>query len=399
VSMAREVWTRAYEFAERHPLLSEEWIKPHKDNNNPHWKIGTGSVYRPAASTRKGARSLSVDRLVTDEVREMHDWIAYNASVPTMNARPRAQGFFISNQGDDQAVVLNALRKTGIANIEALEAGESEVDEELALFEWSAPPGAEMTDPIALCQANPNANVRGADGLYRVSLKSLVAQAHGIKNSGDREAVVKFQTEILCQRVSALDGAIDPGAWEECTEVGQLAEHRSLLALVPELSPDQLSASINIAAVQPDGRVRGEVVASWSGLLAEKELRRALPGWIRKIKPRKVGWIPGAGAAAIGAELEASKFPGTEIQAIRGDAPSVCMGFAALVHSKDFVHSGQERLTKQALPAAKLWHGDTWVFSRKGDGHCDSLYGVAAAAHLARTIKPAANSFRLITSK
>jgi hypothetical protein len=398
-AMAREQWKNCFEYAEHHPLLSEEWRKPKLDNNDPHWRLSNGSLYRPAASTRKGARGLPVDRLITDELREHHDWTAYKASVPTMNARSRAQGWFISNQGDDQSVVLNTLRATGVANIEALEAGGQEEDEELALFEWSAQPGASMTDPVALCAANPNANMPDGTGGVRVSLKSLIAQARGFIKAGDRAAIVGFQTEILCQRVSALDGALDPAAWEDGTQPAPLAEHRSRMALVPEISPDQMSASISIAAVMPDGKVRGEVVASWNGMYAERDLRRALAGWVRKIKPRKVGWIPGGGAAAIGAELDKTKLPGVEIDAIRGDAASVCMGFSALVTAGDFVHSGQERLTKQALGSAKLWRGDTWVFSRKGEGYCDSVYGVAAAAHLARTIPAPVLDFKLHVAK
>jgi hypothetical protein len=233
----------------------------------------------------------------------------------------------------------------------------------------------------------------------RVSLKSLMAQARGLIEAGDHAAMVKFQTEILCQRVSALDGVIDPAAWEACTEVGELAEHRSRLALVPEISPDQMSASISVAAVMEDGRVRGEVVASWTGMNAARDLRRALPGWVRKVKPRKWGWLPGGGTASIAAEIDATSFPGTDVEPIRGDVPAVCMGFAELVAAGDFVHSGQELLSKQALGSAKLWSGDTWRFSRKGEGHCDALYGVAAAAHLARTIKSTPTSFKLITGK
>ncbi len=404
VSMAREVWSRAYSYAEKHPLLAGEWIKPKLDNNNPHWKIASGSVYRPAASNRKGPRSLAVDRLVTDELREHHDWIAYNASVPTMNARPRAQGWFISNQGDDQSVVLNTLRSTGVANIEALRGGDPEIDDELALFEWSAPPGAEMTDPVALCAANPNANVLGSDGLVRVSLKSLVQQAHGIMAAGDREAITKFQTEILCQRVSALDGAIDPRGWAAGRvelDPDLLPSMRRQLALVPELSPDRLRASISIAAALPSGKVRGEVVATWTGPNAAKALRAALPGYVKRIKPRVLGWIPGGPTAAMAAELADARrlgHPAMQIETIRGEVAAICMGFAEFVAAGDFEHYGQEVLDAQVLGSAKLWRGDTWVFSRKGEGHCDSAYGMAGAVHLARLLPKRSDSLRIITS-
>ncbi len=408
LTMAKEVWSTAHQFALQHPLLADEAGQFKKDNNDPFWQLTSGSKYRPAASTRKGARSLSVDRLIVDELREHHDWVPYNASVPTMNARPFAQAFFISNQGDDQSVVLNALRKSGIANIDN---PIDPVDEELALFEWRAPPGSEMDDPDALCLANPNANHPG-----RIRLTSLIAQARSLKESGDQEAIAKFKTEILCMKVSALDGAIDPAGWlvgRVAPDPDLLPSLRRRLAMVPELSPDGLSASISVAAALDSGKVRGETLISWTGANAAKALRAALPGWVRKIRPAKLGWIPSGGAAAIAADLhDGKKLTGGDrslspvpmkVEAIRAELNAVCMGFSQLVASGQFEHYAvpeQKLLDDQALGAAKLWRGDTWVFSRKGEGHCDALYGVAAAAHLARTM-PAHGSgqLRIITAK
>lgn len=388
VTKARGVWEAAQAIAKENEHLKADYGKVRMDNNDPHWKSASGSKYSVEAANENGGRGGSVDRLVVDEARQQRTWAAYDAAKPTLNARPYGQGWWITNQGDARSVVVIGLRKTGISNIDAAKAGGEPIDPQLALFEWSAPRGSNPLDPAAIAMACPNVN-------RRVTMRELLGDAMAALESGDQDKINGFLTEILCMFVPSLDGAVSPDGWEKGRSPGSLAEHRSGLALVPDIAPDRQHASISVAAMMPDGKVRVEVIASWSGMFAPAELRRALPGWVRKVRPKKLGWIPGGPAAAIGAELaDAKKFnvPGLEIEEIRGEVNQVCMGFADLVEVGDILHSGQEDaqdlLSKHVLGSAKLWTGDTWRFSRKGEGHCDAAYGVAGAAHLARTMPP-----------
>jgi len=418
LAKARGIWEEAQTIARSIPELSEEFGYVRKDNNDPHWRLSTGPKYVVEAANENGGRGGSVDRLVVDELRQQRTWAAYHAAKPTLNAKPYGQGWWISNQGDARSLVLLALRKTGLANILAsapphiepdvrdiaTESEELEVpDPDLGLFEWSARPGSSMTDPAALAAANPNLG----QPEHGPTLAGLLADARSAIRAGDQDAINGFKTEILCMYVPALDNAIDPGGWERGDQPAQLAGHRSRLALVPELSPDRQHASVNVAALTADMQVRVEVVKSWSGPLAASQLRRELPALVRRIKPGKMGWLASGPVQAVAAEWEgltdaqvAAKFgAGMKIEPIRTDLPAVCMGFAELVGAGDVLHSGQELLTKQTLGSAKLWRGDTWVFSRKGEGHCDTTYGVAAAAHLARTMPPPLGQPRLVIAK
>lgn len=408
LSKAKGVWEQAQKIAKRTPELAAEFGYVRKDNNDPHWETTNGDRYVIEAANENGGRGGSVDRTVIDELRQQRTWAAYNAIKPTINAKPFGQIWWISNQGDARSIVLLALRKTGLANLlaqhsdlgmelepdvrdMALETEElEEPDEDLGLFEWSARPGSSMTDPAALAAANPNMG----NTHHGPSLKALLGDARSAIRSGDPDMITGFKTEIMCMYVPAMDNAIDPAGWERGEQPGDLAAHRSRLALVPELSPDRQHASVSVAALLPDGKVRVEVVASWSGALAATQLRRELPRLAAKVKPRKLGWLAGGPIEAIAADLttvkdgRSQRFPGVEIEPIRAELPAVCMGLAELVAAGDLLHSGQELLTKQTLGSAKLWRGDVWVFSRKGDGHCDATYGIAAAAHLARTMPP-----------
>lgn len=396
LATAAEVWQAAQDVAEDHEVLGPLFGTVRKDNNNPHWRIATGGRYKPAAATRKGPRGGAVDRLIVDELREHLTWEAYRAALPTLNARPYGQAWLISNMGDVKSIVLLELRKTGISNIEAQEEGRPLIDEELGLFEWSSPKGSSPTDIFALAQANPNMNVR-------VRGSSILADGRAAAESGDSERLAGFLTEIMCMYVPALDGAIDPAGWALGAEPGSLDGFRSRLALVPELSPDLLHASIMVAAMMPDGKVRVEVVASWAGQQAPTMLRRNLAAWVRKIKPKKLGWLANGPVETIAAELtgpaNVAKLAGNraatalgaglEIEPIRSEQAAICMGFAEMVSAGDILHDpSQTLLDKQTLGSAKLWRGAVWVFSRKGEGHCDTTYGAAAATHLARTMPP-----------
>jgi hypothetical protein len=402
VSLAREVWDSAQEMARAVPALDAEFGKVRRDNNDPHWRVAGGARYKIAAATSKGGRSLSVDRLVMDELREHRTWEAYNASIPTMNARPFGQGWLITNQGDERSVVLVDLRATGVSNIEALEAGQEEIDEELGLYEWSSPPGAEPTEELALAAANPGMN-RSSHG---PTSRSLLSQARAALERGG-EALTGFRTELMCHFVPALDAAVDPEGWARGEEFGTLEGLRSRIALVPEISPDMLHASLLAAAMLPDGRVRVEVLASWSGPGCSKALRQDLPIWARKVRPRVLAWLPNGPTASITAELTgddvamARKYGlrPEQMQEIRGEVSAVCMGFAEMVRAGEVVHCGQDLLSKQVLGSAKLWIGDVWRFSRQGDGHCDAAYGAAAAVHIARTMPPPAGPPKLVVAR
>jgi hypothetical protein len=151
-----------------------------------------------------------------------------------------------------------------------------------------------------------------------------------------------------------------------------------------------------VALVLDDGRARIEAVTSWAGPQAVTECERDLPGWVRRIRPRTLGWFPGGPAAVIAATLKdraketgRSWAPrGTRVAEITGEAPAVCMGFAQQVGAGRVLHSGQDLLDVQADHAEKLWTGDRWVFTRRGSGHVDGMYAAAGAVHLARTIPP-----------
>lgn len=379
---ARESWEKAIELVEGNELLFEEVPKGgiRRANGEQMLRTVDKSRYKIAASNRKGGRSLTIHRLIMDELREHHDWSAYNAAVPATNAVPDGQVWMISNQGDDRSVVLESLRNSALSHSE-----HGDGDDRLGLFEWSAPDGADPTDLTALAQANPNLG-------HRIDVDSILGDARRAKAAGGEE-LAGFKTEIMCMRVPMLDPAIDADKWADCADPADMSDVRARVALCVDVALDGQHASLVAAAELEDGRVRVETVAAWQGEEATAQMRRDLPAHVRRVKPQKLGWFPAGPAASVAAELadrQRAGWPpsGVEVDEIRGEVTQVCMGLSEQVESGEIAHSDDPMLNAQIVGSEKAHRGDAWVFTRRGAGHCDGTYAVAGAVHLARTLPP-----------
>lgn len=404
---AKESWTKATKLAEKAAKRDDEPGRMIAALMGPgKWKRATNgeqeswtvedSRYKIAASNEEGGRSLTIDRLICDELRQHHDWSAWGAAEPATNAVYDAQIWCLSNAGDDRSVVLNHLREGALRFIET-----GDGDPRIGLFEWSAPEDAEPDDIDALAQANPNLG-------RRKDPEVLLAKGRAAKRTGG-DALTAFMTEDMCIRVRHLNPAIDPLKWSACLDPGDLAGVRARVALCLDLAPDGQHATLAAAAVLPDGRVRGELVKAWDGTGCTELVRRELPGLVEKIRPQTFGWLPNGPGAALAASLKARPGraswapPSVTVAEITSEVAAVCMGLADLVDSRMFAHSNDPLLNAHIGGAERLRQGDRWVFSRRvkvdGDekaGHVDAAYAMAGAVHLARTLPTPVGKPRII---
>lgn len=391
-STAVKAWRAAITMAKSNPELAAEI--PGKNgiltaSGKEQWNLTNGSRYEPVASNEEGGRGDALDRVVNDELRQHFDYSAYGASYHAMRARPYGQWWGISSMGSARSVVLNDLRDIAIAYIES-----GIGDERLGLMEWSPERTADPLDPHALAQANPNVG-------RRFPISDLISEAQGAIRKGG-EMLTDFKTEAMNIYVAVLNAAIDPAAWELCKVAGSIGDLRGSLAACVDVAPSGQHASLVLAAPMPDGRIRVEVARSWDGATASTDMETELPALLGRIKPRVLGWFPNGPAAEIAATLKERKgrtsWPprGVAVEELRAENAAVCMGFAAQVRALDVVHSGEPLLDAHALGAERLPRGDGWVFSRKGAGDCDAVYGAAGAAHLARTLPTSKGRIRVV---
>jgi hypothetical protein len=211
------------------------------------------------------------------------------------------------------------------------------------------------------------------------------------------DLVPTHNTEVLCQRVDQLDGAIDYIAWKACADPsGTMDAHRDKLAACLDVAPDGQHATLAVAAILQDGRPRIELAGQWTSTAA---VRAELPPLLERIKPKAFGWYPTGPAAEMATILRPlatryNKRPGKrdeeafpEDGEIKGSAvPEACQELAGLVRARGIVQAGQELLDAHIRGASKLATGDGWRFTRRGDGHCDAAYAAAGAVRAAITM-------------
>lgn len=351
LSTAMEAWSKSVHLAE-----DVGWpAKVQVSNGKECMTLGNRSRYLVRAASRSAARGLSVDLLIMDEAREQRSWDAWAACSKTTIARPGSQVWVISNAGDDQSVVLNTLREKALSGD----------DPHLGLFEWSADPALPLEDRSSWAQGCPGVG-------HTVPWDALEA-AFGT----DPPAV--FRTEIRCERVASLDGAVDMAAWRSCMDTSVTLDGlRDRIALCVDVSTDGSHVTLMAAAVDDAGFVRVEPVDAWA---TPYDASLALPGWIERIKPRVFGWFPGGPAGALGQDLRG----GEEIKGI--GVAEACMSFAEQVQALRVRHGGDPLLDAHVAAAEKYRVGDAWRFARpRLGGNVDAAYAAAGAVYLARNV-------------
>jgi phage terminase large subunit-like protein len=377
---AKKQWLKVVEDMETHPFLKPFFKKKTQTTGMETLTTVDRAEYCFGAANGDAGRSFSIDRLVIDELRQHHNFDAWDAAYPAMNAKPYAQAWCITNQGSLRSEVLNYLRDAALKEIEA-----GDTDGDICLLEWSAPDGSSPIDPAALAAANPNLG-------RRLSLKNLVNEGRAALQKGGMKLAMHL-TEYLCMKVATLDAAIDAYAWREGNrEPGDWAQKRSRLAMFFDVNPVGTHVTLCYASVLVDDLILVEVVKSWATDTtgtATQQARAELRPLLAKLRPQKLGWLPKGPAASMGAYLAKLAVPGCTMEPVVGDqVADMCMGFAERVLSGEVVHQNDQLFEAHVLGAAKYrMAGDRWTFMR-GDGteDVDAAYAAAGAVQLALTL-------------
>lgn len=384
VGLAREQWNMCLDTIHAAPDLApelgqvrrvngDEWFRlaetrPIEDDDDDEWfRLNGGGRYKIAASNRRAGRGLSIDELTFDELRTQTSWDAWSSLSKTTMARPRAQIWAMSNAGDDQSIVLNQLRDAALSGR----------DPSVGLFEWSAEDGCELDDPRAWQQANP-------------ALGYLISEA-AVRTAMTTDPPAVFRTEVLCQKVDQLDGAIDLTAWRNCADpAGTLHGHRDRIAAGIDVAPDGQHVTLAVAARITD-RIRIEIAGAWS---STDIARAAIPHLLDRIKPIALAWYPAGPAAALAPVLRGRR---NSLDLTGGKVAEACQGLADLTRALRIVHNADPLLDAHISAARKQTSGDGWRFTRHTEGHVDAAFAAAAAVYAALTTpEPARARIRLL---
>ena len=359
VSLAREQWTLCQQTIHACPDLEAEWGSVRNVNGDEMFWAGGGRYVIKAANDKAG-RGTSNDEVNIDELRVQKDWKAWGSLSKTTMARPNSQIWCMSNAGDDESVVLNQLRESALSGR----------DPSICILEWSAPDGCELDDISAWQQANP-------------ALGYLVSES-AIRTALATDPPNVFRTEVLCQKVDQLDGAIDIAQWNGCADPsGTLDGHRKRIAAGFDVSPGGKHATLAVAASLADGRVRVEIAGAWKGT---EEARGELPGLLDRIRPQVIVWFPTGPAAAFATMLRRRQ---GSVECGGGKVAEICQELADLTKALRIIHPADPLLDAHIRGANKLNSGDGWRFTRRGEGHVDAAYAAAGAVNAALNMPPA----------
>lgn len=363
LSVARRVWLECVELARDPDLEGELQGAPRAANGQESLAFRNGGEYIIKASTADAARGLKgVDLLVLDELRTHRDYAAWAALTNTTMARPDALIVCLSNAGDDTSVVLNDLHATALAG----------TDPRLFLAEYSGEPGCALDDPLSNAQANPSV------GYGRLGWEAL--------ESARSAPAAVYRTENLCQRVEAMDTALDTGAWlasRDPVAVGGFRDAPMYGGL--DVSLDGTHVSLVIGTPIDGGRMRVWVAKGWRNV---DEARRELPDVLGALKLRRLGWCPSGPAAELAPVIRAAgrragSKRGTELVEHQGvKLAEAAMGLAGAVRGRLVLHQGDELVDAQVGGCARLWQGDRFVFTRRGPGGADAVYAMAFAVNV-----------------
>jgi hypothetical protein len=357
LDIARRNWREACAQARTSPDVEADLDgKPRMANGQESLLFRSGAEYIIKATTADAARGIpGVGLLLADELRTHRDYEAWGAMSKTAMAVPNALIVGMSNAGDDQSVVLNDLR----------EKAQTGADETLGLFEWSAEPGCALDDPKAWAQANPSL------GHGRLSERA-------IRSSMLTDPPAVFRTEVLCQRVEQLRGAVDKLAWQGGADpAGNLDDLRDRLFACVELAEGAYGehATLCVAAINDAGKAVVEVVEAWTSYAA---MEAELADWLERIDPAGKFYFATGPAAARAALLRSLDF-----EPIKGaQVVEACMGLAADVRAGQVIHRDDPLLTAHVVGAERLISGDGWRFTR--GGNVDAAYAAAGAVWAAR---------------
>ena len=198
-------------------------------NGQEKIQMRNGGSYKIVAPQR-GARGLSADTLIFDELREFEDYDIIAAATPTLTASPDPQTIYLSNAGSDASVVLNDLKRRGE------EGGEGA----FAYLEWSAALERSIDDRAGWAEANPSLG-----HFLRMST---------LENAFATKPPATFETEHLCRWVASMQPRlVSDAAWFACR--ADLEETPAKPAIAFNMDPSGKRASAVMAWPMTDGRI------------------------------------------------------------------------------------------------------------------------------------------------
>jgi hypothetical protein len=346
ISTARESFKRLVDIVEASKLAGEvKKIRWANGEQEIQFMNGARYIYRASNNATRGISKPEAIHL--DELREYKNEATWASIRYTLQAARNPQTWIYSNAGDASSVILNSLRDRALASL-------SGSGDDIGWWEYSAHPDTPIDGSLkmweGLAQANPSLG-------YTIHPENLKMALNDPPDT--------IRTEMLCQWVTTLNGAVDPDQWETCRDEKIVLDPQKTTWLGIDLSPSRQEAAL-VAAQKLDGDRFGVVLLqTWKSDLAldDKALANDIAPWVRKYQVETLAYSKQT-ASAIAVRLMPAGIPVHDVDG--NDYMQACDEWSGAINSGRFRHSGQEEFTKQVLSAVKYQRGDSsWVIGRR----------------------------------
>ncbi|WEV68726.1 terminase [Bifidobacterium sp. ESL0775] len=341
------------------PSLQAATLKVSKTNGKESIRARNLAHYEIRSAAN--ARGKPAARVLMDELREQHTWVAWNAIKPTTTSFWSGQLWGISNAGDGSSVVLKQQREVALKQVSDWEKNvESGLqtptryaknhDIDTAIFEWSASDGCALDDEDGILQANPSIGYNGA------TVRSIASQAAGMTEAG-------YRTEVLCQWVTAdVDTYLDPKKWAKGNDPTSKIADGQRIVLGIDTTMDGSVTWIAAAGLREDGYPHVEIVTRRDGMMWVPKLAQQ----IRDTTGANEIAIQGRGCRALDLIDPLSEL-GFQIDAIEGPKLGASTGqFRDRVREEHLKHLPQPAIDEAVSGAVARKLGDVDIWDRKG---------------------------------
>jgi hypothetical protein len=362
--IARTKWAEHVELLMSTPF-AERVARIDRTGHREMLVMDNGSRYMPVTpSSRKAARSMSLDLAVIDEAHAHEDMGVVAALQPTMAARPHAQIWLLSNAGDGHSGLWRHYTDVGRLEVE-------NPASTMCWLEYAAHPEADVFDHQAWADANPALGLPGgvieaalSDGALTMDTATFRREHLNVWTDADAVTGIDAVVWAACRRDDLMPGtAVAVGLdFTPERDRGALVVAGTVDSPVdgPVVALEVIEAGSDLERIVTRA---GEIAATWGALIV---LDRGSPA-----------------ASAIPALEKATRQPdgSHRVRLISlGDMVRACGDFHDAALRAELSHRGDYRLTDAVVGATRRPVGDAWAWKRRASADISPL----VAATLAR---------------
>lgn len=309
------------------------------------WK--NNSMWEPMANKPDSGHGIPIDIADVDEAFRHRDDRAETAFYPAMATRNNSQFWVISTAGDETSLYLK--QKVDQGRKLAEEGAQSGV----CYVEFSADPEADPEDPATWYSCMPALGYTQTEDKVAMAFTSMTLQGF-CRSYLNLWLPSNFGKQVIPKE-----------DWQACEDAdSEIAEDSEFFVSV-DVGPESSWGSIAVAGYRDDGLPHGEI-------LANEPNQDWIVDWLVKFRNAngkfKVALDPAGPAGALVAELRKKKFDvvGTSLR----DVTQACASLLAKSKTREWRHSGNQRLSDALAGAAKKTVNDGWAWKRTSSS-CD----------------------------